>query len=301
MSDIVDIIIPVCSMIEQSTEERIEAIRYGLRTFYGRQTRVDLRVILVEQALGDQLHYLPRLQDGKGPTVFGNATCEGVQVFLVPIKYPIFNKPWCCNVGVKMARGENVVISESDMCGNQDYFAELINEMGSRGLRWMHGWNQLYYTNHEERAWLMSHPGENLPGYRQKTVKRSNDALVAPKRGYSEGGIVFFKKELYTSMGWANEFLQELGGPDNDLAYRAEMAAKTYEAFPAEVYHLAHFWRKKTANKLRPMNKRIIGFLRQNYRKYNNFLRSLSAGGEKPWAAMGNFFDMMEQWEKNKQ
>lgn len=294
----IDVIIPVCAMIKAGVQERIDAIRFGIETFYSKQSQVDLRIVMIEQKLDEKEGWpfysaFGNFEDWsfKHPIMGYDLRYKGFPVYYMGVEYPVFNKAWLCNVGVRAVRGEYFVIAESDMWAQDDYFWRVIEQMKDEGQRWTIGWNRLYYTNEAERDQIMQH-GE-VPSYSPKRI-------TGPKPGYSEGGLVFFKKELYTGMGWANEFMQELGGPDTDLAFRAQHACpgNPYNAFQQSVFHLHHGGRKRDGQRYRKKNIAIIHAMRENYRRQNNFLRSLRAGDTSgPWCKDGSYFEQRHKWE----
>jgi len=255
----IDVIIPVCNMVEESFEDRIETLNFSLEHFYAKQQLTNIRVIIVEQSLDGKL--FPYLNRIKCP--------EGLDIKFIDIHNETFNKQWCTNCGVKKSDREYIAIAECDMFSmNDKYFGEAMLHMEQRDLQWAFGWNKLYYTEKEDKVAIIK--GEDIDWDKRKHVE--------PKRGYSEGGIVFYKREFFNDFGMANEFVKGLGGPDNELSSRAEFVSKTYASVPQTVIHLWHTTKNKTQMGHRKNNQTIIGISRRNTKKVNEYLTSLNMG-----------------------
>ena len=270
----VDVIIPCSAMLPQSVEDRVENINFGLQHFFGNQTACNLRVIVIEQCLDGHEYFLPHIEE---------KYCE---VEKVRIDWPKFNKQWCINVAAKhYALSDNICVAESDMWSDEDYFAEALEYFDARGLRWMFLWNRLYYTEPEEKDKILA----SLQ-LREHVAKQ----ICIPRHGYSEGGVVMFKKELLLGIGGGNEWIEELGGPDNDLASRSFAATRTYDAFNAMVYHLSHPGLKKTRKGQRKKNIAIIRDMSKDPKRHNRYLRRCNFGDKKaPLCSKGDFYQLI--------
>ncbi len=227
----ISIIIPVCSLVPEAIQERIEVLNAAIEKFY-RNTEV----IVVEQNITGKFHFLPHL---KG--------CKKIE-----LKYPVFNKPWCLNVGVKHSSYEYVVLADADMYSHEAYWNKLLMWMKENEYPWAFSWNRLIYTKREQRDGILR--GASFPGVHHET----------PRPGLSEGGLVCFFKPFFYNIGQCNELFQELGGPDNEVILRCRAASSSYSMFPALVYHMLHKQRRKS---LRPTRKRNINLLSKTRKK----------------------------------
>lgn len=218
----ISIIIPVSALVPESIDHRREAIQHALRDFYK-----DVEVIIVEQSMSGETNFETFGKDAR----------------YIRIEHPVFNKPWCCNVGVRNANGEYVVLCDADMYSRNPIWDQLYEWMKSKNYPWAFAWNRLVYTNQSQRNTVL-HSGAR-PGLKH----------VTPQRGYSEGGLLCLRKNFYYAIGQANEFFQELGGPDNEIVRRCMNASNyIYPMFSLLVYHLHHPQRKKSSRATRKTN-----------------------------------------------
>jgi hypothetical protein len=271
-----DIVIPVCNMFPASTKERIATLNFSLRGFYAKQTGVKLRIILVEQVLSD---------GGPRPYMKNVEAPKGIEVERVAINYPVFNKPWCCNVGVRHVESPVFLLAEADMFCQQDYLSEALEWMEKTNSLWCFAWDHLYYTTKAEKHLLVS--GKQL-------LKYTDGRRTVPKRRRAEGGLVLFNTQFWKDMGWANEWIEELGGPDNDLAERARFVSRYYRAFPQKVLHL---WHERVPLKDRPTrlsNIQIVKLTRRCPTEVQKILKQCDPGiTEAPRCIMGNFIEIV--------
>ena len=263
-----DVIIPLCDMFPRSTDERLHTLNFALRQFYAKQTGIKLRMIFVEQSLGAPVRYLPKI-----------AALPGIEVVKVSIQHPVFNKGWCTNVGVKHVTSPVFMLAEADMFCVDNYLATAVAWMEETQSKWCFGWNDLYYTTKEEKRMLMA----GLPLIRLGPGRRTR-----PKRRMAEGGFVLFDTQFFKDMGYANEWIQELGGPDNDLAERARYMTGYYRMFKQQVFHL---WHERVPLKNRPTRQNniyIIKLTRRNTSKVQVVLQAANPGQkEEPRCAIG--------------
>jgi glycosyltransferase involved in cell wall biosynthesis len=241
----ISIIIPVSSLVRKAVPKRLESVQCAIRDFYK-----GCEVIVVEQSLDGQLYFIPRL--------------KGVKT--VKLNYPVFNKSWCLNVGVKHATNDYVVVADADMYARNVNWQGLLNWM-NQGQLWSFVWNQLHYTNDQQRKLLLG--GINaLPSLK----------VVRPKPGYSEGGLVCFYKPFFYNIGQFNECMTELGGPDNEIILRAKHVYEDYPKYPATVYHLFHEQKPKSQRPTRRENIKILKQTRDNRQKMIDWLKKQAQG-----------------------
>jgi len=216
------IIIPVSSLVPESVPARLEAIQAAIKHFYK-----NIEVIIVEQSLDGRYCFLPFLKN----------------VTKIELRNPVFNKSWCCNVGVKASTNGYVVIAESDMFSRDVIWERLLNWMIENNHKWAFAWSRLIMTNFDQRKRILA--GASMPGL----------SHITPKRGYAEGGLVCFKKSFYNKIGMMNECLVELGGIDNEIVRRCmQLSNFSYPMFQAQIYHLKHPQRKKSSRPTRRKN-----------------------------------------------
>ena len=153
--------------------------------------------------------------------------------------------------------------------------------MGTTESKWGFAWNDLYYTTKEEKRYVMDG---------NKLIRFTTGRRTKPQRRKAEGGLVLFDTQFFKDMGWANEWIQELGGPDNDLAERARYETGYYRAFPQRVFHL---WHERVPLKNRPTridNIHIIRMTRRQPSRMQAFLKQMMPGRtQEPLSALGTF------------
>lgn len=230
----ISIVIPVASLVAESIPFRIEALQHALCYFYK-----DVEVIIVEQSLDGKFYVLPSLKN-----------CKHKTDKLIEIKYKTFNKSWCINVGVDAAKYDNIVICDCDMYARPYPWGELLSWINRNGNEWGFAWDRLMYVSEKQRLRVLS--GANLLQSR----------YVVPTSGYHEGGMVFVKKDFFYKIGQANECFQELGGMDNDFAFRCGVTTKTYPMFPCVIHHI---WHHQTPKKNRPTRRQNIKTLKRTH------------------------------------
>lgn len=168
---------------------------------------------------------------------------------------PIFNKGWCINVGVKNSVNDHIIVNESDCIpySISDYFIKLYDYIKENNIKWCIGWNKIEYLNENNTVHMID----------------------TPRKGGPEGGLVFFEKEFYNSIGGFNEFMKELGGMDNCIIRRSERIHKS-ENFKWTIKHLYH---KKSEN-MKPVNSTITKFRKYNIQLYNFIERNVEKATE---------------------
>ena len=176
-------IIPVCNTNGDDFSYRVNNVNSIINSLPN-----NVKLILVEQDMGHKLF---------GPNL--NLRSDDKHII---VKYKIFNKPWLQNIGVRESDSQHVIIGESDCIPDStgNYFIELDKHIQNRP--WCHAWNRIQYH------------GEDY-----NIITRDE---IGPKKGLAEGGLVYFNKSFYNSIGGANEWFLELGGMDNELIRRAE-------------------------------------------------------------------------------
>jgi len=216
------LIIPICK-IDNSIDYRIVSIKNLIK-----QTPKDINIIIVHQI---------KPKDKKL-----NFTGENVLNIYVNSE-GIFNKSWLNNIGVKYANTKYIILSESDISIDLNYFLKLKEYVNKNNYDWFFAWNRIIY-------------------YEKDMKKISRD--VKPFKGGPEGGLVCHKKDFYWKMGGANEWLAGLGGIDNEMARRSEYLTKTYHMFQYKIEHNWHPESQLKYDKQRDWNKKLYKFVVNN-------------------------------------
>ena len=281
MTDL-DVIIPVANLVPESLQSRIETLQYALPNFYGRQTGLKLRVFIVEQSLDERLYYLPNLPD----RIKKDYHLPEHEIRKVSIKYPVFNKSWCINVGFEYSTAPYVMIADPDMFCREDYFRNLLDWQGNHP--WAFAWNELYYTEMADKDAILNNKDPKVNPH------------CGPRVGFSEGGLVLFERDFFREMGRANEFIEELGGIDNEMMSRAR-ALEPQREYPIFVWHLWHEGSKKNSRPTRAKNTSICIKARKNPNKMIKFLNRMRLNHQynilifkAPYCAE---YDFKEEWK----
>jgi hypothetical protein len=250
--------------------ERWEALAFAIRTFYAKHDILELVIVLQNTILPEKV-----------VAAINRFMCPGKRYAkIIPIEYPIFNKGWCCNVGARSARFNTIAIAESDMWAPKPYLN------GITKCEWIIAWDNLCYTSEVHRKMILS--GKMID---RDIAERRGSTFVHPKVGSSEGGMVLFDKKFFFSIGGCNEWFEDLGGPDNELARRAQFASKTYLMYSnQDVYHLWHPRCRSLKSKSRLKNVEIYKLTCKNLAAFNVFLSKQQFGNpEAPLCAHRTF------------
>lgn len=247
-----DIIIPV-GHIEglNDIRERTRSLLFSIRTFYQRHP-ADVSLVVVCQNV---------------PTMAAQLTAAGVRV--VQVTSPVFNKSWCINVGARLTSGDIIIIAESDMWAERPYLHQIGPWMDGLNIPWCIAWETLFYTMQQQKYQIIS---------TRAGVKCSAANTTAPRPNYSEGGFVAFRRSFFSLIGGCNEWMQELGGIDNDLALRARLKSGYYKAYPMRVYHLWHPQVRQRTRPSRIKNVEILNYTKKHTTKMINILFKQQAG-----------------------
>ena len=238
-------IIPVSNGGRPDFAVRCRNLQFIYDSFIMKQKEVQFEVIFVEQTVSRQFpHYAKNIRIDKDNTRF------------IHISWPVFNKGWCINVGARAAQSPVIVVAEAD-CFSIDgtYFFSILNNFLSGEHKWAFGWDALQYLSQYESMQIMRGDQIAPRGRRYR-----------PYSGGPEGGILVYNRGWYLKIGGHNEFVQGLGGPDNEMADRAKWWSKSYTKLNADILHLWHPQVKGSYRRdgHRVYNKQIIK-LQRNY------------------------------------
>jgi hypothetical protein len=239
--------------------------------FYDRLKNVQMTVNATP-AQYVNLYIIEQIIDESYPTFYNNLKLrKGVNY--ISCSYKEFNKSWLYNIGYKQSKSEYIILGESDCTPNCPfrYYKDMLKYVKTR--LWFFGWSKLIYLDKTGKA----------------VVK-----VVEPKRGYAEGGFVFFTREYFARIGYANEFIEHLGGIDNELADRARLF-QSDDMFKWTIFHHWHrpSYMKDFRKGSRSKNTSICRNVRTNTGAYIDKLRSLNVGSSKPlkqtmsWDSLG--------------
>jgi glycosyltransferase involved in cell wall biosynthesis len=265
------VVIPLGNAFDgKAMPQRESALIFAIKNFYLNHSGIE--IIIVCQNVN------PSFLEKNGIII------DDDMIKVIVVNYPIFNKGWCINIGVRAASSAFVCIAESDMYSYEAHLLRVVQWMKLKNLKWGFAWNALIYTTEQQRDRIMS----NLPSEGEMNV-------VSPKAGLSEGGLVMFERAFFLSIGGCNEWFEELGGPDNELAFRARVASNTYEAFFQVVVHL---WHPKCRVKTSETRKKNIQLYRSTVRhakEFNEMLFTQTIG--KPFAPLASHISFKKAWE----
>lgn len=268
------VIIPLANAYDgRAMKEREEALLFSLRTFYLLHDDIEIIFACQDYSLPEYIYYsaVDFKQTGK------------IKAF--SLSYPVFNKGWCINCAAKIATGDYLCVVESDMWAEKPYLTDVVDWMKSNQYKWCFGWDKLLYTDESERKQILS-------GNKIQAIDRESD-IVEPKSGGSEGGIVFYKKDFFLSIGGCCEFFEMLGGPDNEIARRCAFASKTYVKYNQFVYHLWHERLRRAEDQTRLNNREIYKLMMWDLGKANRVLAQEDFGNiERPLCAVKKFRDI---------
>jgi hypothetical protein len=275
----VSVIIPIGDAYNgKAMPDRWEALAFSIRTFYAKHKALELVIVLQDT-----------MMPGKVVDVINKFMCLGKRYAkIIPIEYKTFNKGWCCNVGAKAARFNTIAIAESDMWAPKPYLNEITE------CDWIIAWDNLCYTSEVHRKMILSGIAVS-----NDIAERRGSMFVHPTIGASEGGMVLFNKKFFFSIGGCNEWFEELGGPDNEIARRAQFASKTYIMHNQTVYHLWHPKCRNLKNPIRLKNVKLYKSTCRHLKEFNTFLSKQQFGNpEAPLRAHKTF---KEAWNESHQ
>lgn len=245
-----DYIIPICNMGDNSFDYRLRNLEALIRII-----PPFVNLVIVEQIVDTTKKlYINNIREP-----------EKINIDKQIVRHPIFNKPWLYNIGVNMTRTDKIFLAEGDINTNRLYFGDLFTYIYSgegKHLDWFFAWDEIIYWDEQFK----------------------NKARVdSPRPGMAEGGVVYFNKDFYWKIGGANEWLQELGGIDNELSLRAKFVSGYYLNFKWTINHLWHpishvkkdGWKYATH---RLNNRRIFYKVKENPQKMIDILRENKIG-----------------------
>jgi len=238
--ELVDYIIPVCSVGGQDAIERVSNLQYVIDGFLSRQTGVTINLIIAEQICTPFRPVTEQITLPKYAKV-------------IRVKHEPFNKGWLQNIGVRHAESEHIVFGDLDCCYlNNGGIKDLISFVEKRALKWCIGWNKIIYIGQHCKRSLIS---ENI------LLPDDLENLPQSKLQCHEGGIVYFNRTfLENELGGSNEFFRDLRGMDNAIAARARATSGQNLRMYNKLIHLYHPWSPMKDSEHRPYNKKILNF-----------------------------------------
>lgn len=267
MTFIVDLVVPLFNAEGKDFPYRQKNIKRLVEN-----TPNNVHIILVEQQRNKEV---PMVMDAV-------ETVSNVTKICRPYKGP-FCKGWLYNVGVRAAQTNHIVLGECDCWSEEpDFYVQLLKWVKKHKYRWAFAWNKL------------------------KKERRGRDPIfLYPKRGGSEGGLVYFNKEFYWAIGGHNEGgMRDLGAIDCEIIRRAEAYQKGYPKFPRTIIHGVHTWsklkgksRSKKATSVNyRINKKIYSIVTSNPKREAKKLASYSkhAGKKAPLYEKYKLYDFVK-------
>jgi glycosyltransferase involved in cell wall biosynthesis len=147
------------------------------------QTYTNYEVIVIEQSL-----------DGS----FYKEWCKDFGIGWKGIKDPLdrgFNLSWCRNVGAREAKGTQIILLDSDMCFDVDYFKEI-----SKNKSGFAGGASMYHWIREEKVTRIYENNKNFAGVYSFGAGRHIDPVFRFKPfvdGNGYGAVLIFNREWY--------------------------------------------------------------------------------------------------------
>lgn len=237
-------IIPISNSGKSDFGIRVKNLQYIYDVFLAAQQDIRMEVVFVEQVCDSCL-----------PTYASKLKLTNKNTRVITISWPVYNKGWSVNVGVVAASAPVIMIGEAD-CLRRDthYCNRTVENFVCRKNSWAFAWDNIEYLSREKSKQYMNGCQFDYP--RPRCIPRPNGP---------EGGILIYQREFYLNIGGMNEWLQGLGGPDNELADRARHISDTYVMLEGSIYHLWHpIVKPKESDKNRNYNKKIVRFQRKN-------------------------------------
>lgn len=271
-----NLIIPLCNMNDDGYDERLHNLKLIINNL-----PYFIHLILVEQIInsnkklytGSKFNYYIEQHSKKFyPNCFTYS--------IIHINYPIFNKSWCYNVGANTSISDYLLFGESDIFVDESYYEKLMTFISNIGaLKWFYAWNNLHYLDKDNF-----------------TIIRN----TVPQKGMAEGGLCFFNKKFFWSIGGYNEHIQELGGIDNEIIRRAEFITNSYPMFDYTIIHKWHpihnlkkdKWKNSTHRK---HNRKIYNYTKQYPQKIINILKKYNQGQlQQPCCTTNNLYNIIK-------
>jgi ribosomal protein L31E len=262
----IDYIIPVCNIGDVDFKIRCENISFILKEFLAKQTEILLNVIIVEQVTDSKLD---RYQDKI-------TIPENLKIKILTVQHPTFIKPWLYNIGFRNTISDNIIFGEADVYSDDaNYFSKCIGQIEGK-IKWCFIWYAVKKLTEQGRTKLLNF----------KQLSDNDYHKVFPAHNCCEGMGVYFNKAFFKDcIGWANEFFKELGGNDNELAYRAWKASGEYIKYPSTLIHLWHpksILKPGNPNNSIKDNKKLRVYVTARPEAFTNFLKEKDLGGPKP-------------------
>ena len=157
-----DLLIPICNMNNDGFNERLNNLIIGINNLPKDNS---VHLILIEQIINEE-----------NPNYLNNVNLDNfLNVTKKFVHYPIFNKPWLFNIGVRNAKYNHLLFSEMDVSFNPGYLKkieEYLSDPSKPGKNWFFAWNKIIYFNEEKEI----------------------EGEYTCSKGMREGGLLFCKK-----------------------------------------------------------------------------------------------------------
>jgi hypothetical protein len=227
---IVNYIIPICNTKGSEYDERLKSLVFIIDKFLMKQD-CQVKIIIVEQRTGNYSEFIRGIINSVSRQALANITFKAVQ-------YPIFNKSWLYNIGMKFTEGEHCFLAESDMFTiNDNLLRSVVNFTKEKNYPWCFAWNEMRYLHKKEKDFFIDH----FYDYEEIPLDLKHYAVRRPSPGWMEGGPIYVRKSYWADpLVGANEMLTQLGAIDNDLCHRLKKLSNVYPKYPQLMFHLWH-------------------------------------------------------------
>ena len=202
------VVIPYCYGGDELREIALDNLMLSIKA----QDTTDFELIVVEQFVKNDM------------VMFRHRDKVDQFITLIDPEKRTYNKSWGMNVGVRVAKSDNVLVLDADIMFGKDYFSKIIEF--STNKRFFHGYN-----------WLTLMPGRDNPIVR----------IWAHSKICATGGAWFTTKDFYwNKVGGMNENYFGYGGEDNDMERRVKYLLKTIPEIDYPLIHQYHHWHPVT-------------------------------------------------------
>jgi glycosyltransferase involved in cell wall biosynthesis len=183
------------------------------------QTFRDFELVLVEMTRDGSSVYLPYKPD---------------QHILLPYD-GVMSKSWVCNVGVRVAKNNQLLFIDADTQFDEKFFATVFD----------------FYDRFKNKCFVTWDKCMMLAG-RDEPTERELNAYHMKAMGHSW----FFEKDFYWKIGGMNEKYFGYGAEDQDLWERALHVEKYVPNMPYVIKHTYHHFHPKDS--VYPLNERRV-------------------------------------------
>jgi len=205
--------------------------------------------------------------------------------------FPIFNKSWLYNCGVKIASEkfgvDSYIFADMDVFAPMDFVKLFIEWVRENEYKWAFCYNKIIYLGQESK--------NNLLSIGKLSILKGDRAIRIGQGGV-EGGMIWFDKKFFHEIGGYNELFFQYGAEDNELVSRAKCVSGNYLSYPQTVYHLYHpvTPAKKLSSDYRIINSTLYKKICSCPREAIKILSGVPKGGTEPYTKHRYLFENLK-------